>query len=102
MDPRAGTELQRLRTDQIQPDTKLPSLLLGSLSPVLRAVVVGMLPGRSVIVPRVLGSPGLVEGFASGCSVHSEVSSLVPPVERDAEPRWLVDASLTGGCVVIS
>lgn len=97
VDPTAGTELQRLRTDQIQPDRKLPSLL----SPVLRAVLACTLPGRSVIVPRVLDSSWLGEGFTSGCVVHSEVSSLVPLVEKDAEPRWLVDASLTGECVFI-
>lgn len=102
VDPSAGTELQRLRTDRIQPDRKLPSLLVGSLSPVLRAVVACTLPGRSVIVPRVSDSSRLVEGFTSGCTLHSEVSSLVPLVERDAEPRWLVDASLTGECVFIS
>lgn len=102
VDPTAGTELQRLRTDQIQPERKLPSLLLDCLSPVLRAVFACMLPGRSVIVPRVLDSSWLVERSTSGCTVRSEVSSLVPLVEKDAEPRWLVDASLTGECVFIS
>lgn len=54
------------------------------------------------MLPRVLDSSRLTEGLPSGCTVHSEVSSLVPLVEKEAEPRWLVDASRTGECVFIS
>lgn len=73
-----------------------------SPSPVLRAMVACMVPGRSVIVAGVLDPSWLFEGFTSGGTVRSEVSPLVPLVEKDAEPRCVVDASLTGECVFIS
>lgn len=73
---------------------KLPSLIPGTLSPELRAVGADVLPGWAVMFPRVLFSPRPVVGFTSGCTLRGEASSLASLVEADAEPPWLVDASL--------
>lgn len=70
--------------------------MLSSLSPVLRAVDVDVLPGRSVIFPTVLGFSSLVVDSNFGCAVCVEASSLATVVEADAEPPRLVDASLAG------
>lgn len=77
-------------------DIKLPSLLVDSLSTVLRFMGADVLPGWSVMFPRVLDSSRLVVGVTSGCTVRGEASSLGSLVEADAEPLWLVVASLTG------
>lgn len=65
-------------------------------SSVLRAVGVNVLPGRSKIFPRVLDSSKLVVALTSGWMVDGAASSLASLVEADAEPLWLVGASLAG------